>query len=157
TTTTAPAAAQGGFGIVQAPYGTRFLDLTGRGQSPLSDIRVRQALNYAIDRKAITKAVLGQYGEPSSQVITGNPAAGYSDKYPYDPAKAKALLRQAGYGNGFTLKALSLAADQVFDRMMSTSAEYLQKVGVKLDIDTAPTVAGYFQKQASAKYPIQGN
>ncbi|MDH3443974.1 MAG: ABC transporter substrate-binding protein, partial [Deltaproteobacteria bacterium] len=65
---------------------------------------VRQAVNYAIDREALTKAVLKGYAYPLHAPV-GPDQYGYSPeigpKYSHDPAKAKQLLAQAGYPNGF--------------------------------------------------------
>ncbi|GIW08010.1 MAG: ABC transporter substrate-binding protein [Dehalococcoidia bacterium] len=73
--------------------------------SPLKDIRVRQALNYAINRQALADTFYKGYSEPASQIADKN--APYFDPnkrpYPYDPAKAKQLLAEAGYPNGFAL------------------------------------------------------
>ena len=72
-------------------------------------MRVRQALNYAVDRKAIAKALYGDETLALSQyALPGQP--GYDEtldeKYPHDVAKAKQLLAEAGYPNGFTLPVL---------------------------------------------------
>jgi peptide/nickel transport system substrate-binding protein len=73
---------------------------------PLRDKRVRQAMNYAVDREAIVNTILGGYG-----TLLPGPLwdgwLGYSldvQPYPYDPEKAKALLAEAGYPNGFSFK-----------------------------------------------------
>ena len=70
---------------------------------------VRQAVNYAIDREAITKAVLKGYAYPL-QAPVGPDQYGYSPeispKYNHDPAKAKQLLAQAGYPDGFEVEFL---------------------------------------------------
>jgi peptide/nickel transport system substrate-binding protein len=70
---------------------------------PFNDVRVRQALNYGIDIKSITEAILGpgalrQVAPISPQVFAFNDAL---PQYDYDPDKAKALLAEAGYGDGF--------------------------------------------------------
>jgi peptide/nickel transport system substrate-binding protein len=76
-------------------------------RKPFNDVRVRRALAYAIDRKALVDA-LGNYGKPiGSHYVPTDP--GYVDltgAYPYDPAKAKALLAEAGIAPGtqFVLK-----------------------------------------------------
>jgi peptide/nickel transport system substrate-binding protein len=67
---------------------------------------VRQALNYAIDRDSLAKNILSGTGVPAEQYV---PAAdpGYlpeNDTLTYDPAKAKAMLAEAGYPNGFAMK-----------------------------------------------------
>jgi peptide/nickel transport system substrate-binding protein len=73
---------------------------------PFDDPRVTQAINYAIDRQALVKAQNGGIGDPSFQVFPKG-YVGYSadvaNLYPYDPAKAKALLAQAGYAKGLTI------------------------------------------------------
>jgi peptide/nickel transport system substrate-binding protein len=73
-------------------------------RKPFDDIRVRRALAYAIDRKALVEA-LGNYGTPiGSHEVPAD--AGYIDltgMYPHDVAKAKALLKEAGIKPGFTM------------------------------------------------------
>ncbi|MGE0304228.1 MAG: ABC transporter substrate-binding protein [Acidimicrobiia bacterium] len=68
-----------------------------------ADPRVRQAMNYAIDREALVDGFLQGLGEPTVQVfaqtIAFDPNLG--DLYPYDPEKAKQLLAEAGYPDGF--------------------------------------------------------
>jgi peptide/nickel transport system substrate-binding protein len=75
---------------------------------PLKDVRVRQALNHAIDREAMASALLHDTAEPAYQVAPRantayDPA---NDIYKKDPAKAKQLLAQAGYPKGFSMTVL---------------------------------------------------
>lgn len=81
-------------------------DRAGEVSPALGDVRVRRALNYATDRQAIDEALWGQFATPSAQLqvegYTGFDAS-LNDAYPYDPEKAKALLAEAGYPNGFPL------------------------------------------------------
>jgi peptide/nickel transport system substrate-binding protein len=96
-----------GITVIQSPtLRTRFIRFEVNGKkvkSPFTDVRVRQAVNYAINRQAVSKNLVGG----ASQVLHAacHPAQfGCTDdvrKYDYDPAKAKALLAQAGYPNGF--------------------------------------------------------
>jgi len=72
-------------------------------KAPFNDVRVRQALNYAVDKKSLIAGVLRGVGKPSNSFIS--PIVwGYHgvDQYEYDPAKAKRLLSEAGYSKGFT-------------------------------------------------------
>jgi peptide/nickel transport system substrate-binding protein len=74
-----------------------------RDNTPFKDVRVRQAMNYAVNREAIVTAILGGLTEPASQPAAAV-AVGYIPDlkpYPYDPAKARALLKDAGYAKGF--------------------------------------------------------
>ena len=78
------------------------------GKKPFDDLKVRQAMSYAIDRKAIIDGAMFGYGTPiGSHFSPADP--GYVDLtglYAYDPDKAKELLKEAGYPDGFkvTLK-----------------------------------------------------
>ena len=73
---------------------------------PLADVRVRQALNYAIDREAIIEQLFRGYGRPSATIISAQ-AFGFDpsvEPYPYDPEKARELLAEAGYADGMSLE-----------------------------------------------------
>jgi len=72
----------------------------------LKDKRVRQAINYAIDRKGLVKTVWAGYGQLIGSMVppTDPWYQNLANRYPYDPAKAKALLAQAGYRKGLTLQ-----------------------------------------------------
>ncbi len=75
--------------------------------TPFKDVRVRQALNYAVDKEGIAKGILAGHAKAAGQGAT--PAAfGYNpdvSPFPYDPAKAKALLAEAGYADGISFEA----------------------------------------------------
>jgi peptide/nickel transport system substrate-binding protein len=120
-------------------------DAGGQVVKPLGDVRVRQALNYAIDRKTLVKAVYPDGGKTTSQFATldgQNPAV--DDLYPYDPQKAKQLLAQAGYPNGFNVKVMSLNfTGPDFQNVMQATADYWDKIGVKVDIQPANNLTDY--------------
>src|SRR2546428_11070398 len=70
---------------------------------PLNDVRVRRALNYAVDRETIVKSLLGGLGRATGQPFSPG-WLGYDPEirpYPYDPAQARKLLAEAGYPSGF--------------------------------------------------------
>ena len=73
-------------------------------KKPFDDRRVRQALNYAVDKDAIVRDVLKGTGTPSKGPVQPNTwgAEPGLKVYPHDPARAKKLLAEAGYPNGFT-------------------------------------------------------
>ncbi len=74
-------------------------------KKPLSDVRVRRALNYAVNRPALVQGILK--GTATVEQGYGFPGAFYNadvDHYRYDPTAAKQLLREAGYPNGFEME-----------------------------------------------------
>lgn len=105
------------------------------GRAPLSDIRVRRALAHAIDRQAVVDGAMFGYGTPiGSHFAPHHPA--YVDltaTYAHDPEKAKALLAEAGYGDGLTLS-LKLPPPSYARRGGEVIAAQLAAVGVKVEI-----------------------
>ena len=82
-------------------------DVVGHPQSPIADKRVRQAINYAIDKDTIAEIITYGTHRPASQgaapgVVGYNPDV---KPYPYDPENARTLLEDAGYPDGFDLTA----------------------------------------------------
>jgi peptide/nickel transport system substrate-binding protein len=110
--------------------------------SPLKDVRVRQALNYAVDRQAIADALMRGLVPPASQMTTrANPEYDTSlPPYPYDPAKAKALLAEAGYAKGFSfvMEISGGTAGSHYTGMMQKAADDLAKVGVTMQVRPIP-------------------
>jgi peptide/nickel transport system substrate-binding protein len=152
---TASAARSAGVTVLSTPVDFRGLflfDRAGKVSKPLSDVRVRQAMNYAIDRAAIVKGVANGYGQPTAQIFppgTDGYVPALDNAYPYDPAKAKKLLAEAGYPNGFTLPVLSLS---LLDNDLQAIAGYLSAVGIKIQIEDQQ-IANFFPALASQKYP----
>lgn len=92
--------------------GLILFDRAGTTNPALKDVRVRQALNYAFDTKAMLQSIGQGYGELTTQVFPPSSAAydkSLDSRYAYNPAKAKELLAQAGYASGLTLKMPSSA------------------------------------------------
>ena len=112
-------------------------DRDGVFQPELKDVRVRQAINYALDRKLISDALFGKMADPTVQLqskgFMGYDAA-TEKRYPFDPAKAKALLTEAGYPNGFDLKLQYV--NNTLSRFLSMAiAGQLKKVGIRVQTD----------------------
>jgi glutathione transport system substrate-binding protein len=105
---------------------------------PLDDLRVRKALNYATDRDALVRTQLRGYGTPANSPLA--PADFAYDAqiqgYSYDPGQAKALLSQAGYGDGLTLKAVVQEADA---DLVEALQGMWSKVNVNLQIEKMET------------------
>jgi peptide/nickel transport system substrate-binding protein len=103
---------------------------------PLDDIRVRQAIAYAIDRKAIVQFKGPGTSREAVSVIPAN-YLGTDAKaplYPYDLAKAKALLAEAGYPNGVTIKTIHTTLTGMQTLIEAVQAQ-LKKAGINLDIE----------------------
>jgi peptide/nickel transport system substrate-binding protein len=119
----------------------------GTPPSPLTNTLVRRAINHAMDRKAMADALGQGYGAPVSSFQTldaTNPKD--ANAYPYDPAKARSLLSQAGYPNGFSFKTFTFSPQQT--QFMSLVAKYLNDVEIKMDVvpsSPANSTALYFQ------------
>ncbi|MDB5511324.1 MAG: peptide transporter substrate-binding protein [Enterovirga sp.] len=104
------------------------------GKSPLADVRVRRALNHAVNRPGILKAFVGGAAQVTNAACS-HLQFGCTDqvaKYDYDLAKAKALLAEAGYPNGFSTEMLvsSTAKEQA-----EAIAANLGAVGVKVTLN----------------------
>ncbi len=115
------------------------LDLLPNGPKYLKDLRVRQALNYAVDVQGIIDAILLGYGEHVATVFRSD-MVGYDPNlkpYAYDPAKAKQLLAEAGFKDGDITLKLS-ASDATTTKGVEIGeaiAGMLQKVGIKATVN----------------------
>jgi glutathione transport system substrate-binding protein len=104
-------------------------------QKPFSDIRVRQAINYAINKDAVAKVAFGGYATPADRIVPEG--VEYSVKtgvWPYDVAKAKALLAEAGYPNGFEAELWSAYNHTIAQKVTQVLQQQLQQVGIKTKI-----------------------
>lgn len=109
--------------------------------SPLKDRRVRQALNYAVDKQAIVAALLGGMTTPASQPAPRG-VLGRDETlrpYPHDPAKARALLAEAGYPDGFAFVAeISSGGRGPTAAIAQKVAQDLAAVGVRMEVRAVP-------------------
>lgn len=133
--------------------GLLLLDRAGTVNPALGDVKVRQAINYALDRKGLLEAIQQGYGTPTTQVFKPSSAAydkALDDAYPYDPAKAKKLLADAGYANGLTI---SMPSTVVLDPAAFTLIQQqLSEVGITAEYtDTAPE--NYIADLLAPKFP----
>jgi peptide/nickel transport system substrate-binding protein len=100
---------------------------------PFDDPRVRRAVNYAVDKKlAVDKVLLGKAYPAVGPLPRSNPAFNKDlEGYAYDPKKARALLQEAGLGDGFEMEVLATAPGA---RVMEGISSFLQEVGIRLRI-----------------------
>lgn len=119
-------------------------------KAPLDDLRVRQALNYAVDKNSIVKYILKDAAVETSSII-GPRDYGYAGEpagYPYDPSKAKALLAQAGYPDGFSIEFDTVSWYLKNTDVAQAVAEQLKAVGVKVKIN--PVESAVYRERVPA-------
>ncbi len=106
---------------------------------PTSNVKVRQALNYAVDVDSIIKNVLNGYGIRIATTVTPE-TFGYDPDlkpYPYNPERAKHLLAEAGYPNGFdTVLDSPRGVFPLDSEVAQAIAGYLEKVGIRTRVVT---------------------
>lgn len=132
--------------FVQGPNGT----------NPLRDVRVRQALSLAIDRRAIAARIMDGLATPAGQLLPEGmrgtvPGAGV---LPYDPARARALLAEAGLPGGFAFTLHATNNRYVNDaRIAQALAQYFQRVGVGVTIDAMPSNV-FFPRRGRKEFSV---
>lgn len=139
----------------QALAGVNLMDRAGTISKPLGDVRVRQALNFAVDREAIAKALYGDTDRVLTQYALEGQVAydeSLNDTYSYAPEQARELLKEAGYADGFSF---SVVSTPLFggDTLMQAIAGQLGKIGVKMEIKSFPTAVDYIVAMLSGDYP----
>lgn len=104
-------------------------------QKPFDNPKVREALNYAINKEALIKVAFSGYATPAEGPLPSS--IDYSVKYhpwPYDPAKARELLKEAGYPDGFTTTLWSSHNHSTAQKVLQFTQQQLAQVGVKVQV-----------------------
>ncbi len=117
--------------------GLVLFDREGEMVPALADVRVRQALNHAIDADALLENIYGGAGVRSTQIFNQKSTAFVEDldaAYPYDPDRAKQLLAEAGYVDGFELTIPEFPGDV----SAPVITQQLAEIGVKVNWDKVP-------------------
>ena len=107
-------------------------------RKPFDDIRVRKALNYAVDKKTLCKVIMRGLATPSDSPVSAFiKDHANTGGYPYDPEKAKELLKEAGYPNGFEVELITPKGRYPQDYETAIAVQsMLKKVGVKVKVTT---------------------
>ncbi len=110
-------------------------------ENPLQDLRVRKAIYHGINIDAIIKFTMNGHAYPAEQYVQST-HLGYVDgveRYPYDPEKAKKLLAEAGYPDGFTVTLDSPNNRYVNDAQVAQAiASQLSKIGINIELNLMP-------------------
>lgn len=135
--------------------------------SPIKNIAVRQAMNYAIDRQKIVTYFRNGIGIPATSGFIPEGMPGYDSShsygYRYDPAKALQLLADAGYPNGRGLSPLTVLTPDIYSDIVNFVAAQLQEVGIPVQVEImqsnilrqqmSKSEAVFFRGQWIADYP----
>lgn len=120
-----------------------------KGKNPFKDVKVRMAMNLAIDKKAIQRVIMNGLSSPTG-IITPPGVLGNTpelDKsYGFDVAKAKSLLAEAGYADGFSVQ-LDCPNNRYTndEKICQAAVSMLAKIGVKVNLEAVPK-AQHFPK-----------
>lgn len=128
------------FNITSFPQNMVQIFALNHAKEPFNNLKVRQAINYAIDKDTIINGVVGGYG--SKLYTNASPVMGFwyndlsqNDPYPYNPDKARELLAEAGYPNGFETTIKVPSNYQTHVDTAQVLADMLSKVGITLNIE----------------------
>jgi peptide/nickel transport system substrate-binding protein len=164
--TTAAQAQAAGLNVITAPSGFVQILLLDRGPktpggsgvNPLASVQVRQALNYAINRNAVTQAIYGRYGVPTAEIGSSDGfVPSMQNYYPYKVATARSLLAAAGYPHGFTLDVTSESAfGTLADPVLEAIAQEYKAIGVTLKITSTTTLPQWVTQVLGGSYESAG-
>ncbi len=125
-------------------------------RNPWLDPRVREAMSLAINREAIVERLMEGRARVANQAI---PAGffGHSERIPparFDPERARALLREAGFANGFQTT-LACPNDRFVNdsKICEAAAQQLQRIGIRVDLSTQPRTT-FFPQRARREWPL---
>ncbi|WP_158437849.1 ABC transporter substrate-binding protein [Naasia lichenicola] len=135
-------------------WGFLLSDRDGAIAPQLADVRVRQAINYALDKDALVKTIGNGYGTPTSQIFpTFSPSydASLDDYYTFDLDKAKELMTEAGYPDGFEISMMRTSA--VPESHWTLYAQQLAQIGITVNY-TEVQPADFITTMLQGTYPM---
>jgi len=121
-------------------------------QAPFDNVKVRQALNYAVDREEFNKATHGGIAETTSTILPRAHwacATEFSGTFTYDPDRARKLLAEGGHPNGIDLLGIGYA-EQLQVQQQEVLMEQMRKAGIRLRFERytgPPTPAAFFAEK----------
>lgn len=138
-----------------AIYGFSLFDKLGTVSKPFKSVEVRQALSMALDRTKVASLHTGavataSYFPPGTQGYD----SGLESTYSYNPTKAKQLLAQAGYPNGFSFSLITVGLGN--DSDLTTVQKAWQAIGVTMNIEHVTSYAKLLQAQTTTPLGYSG-
>jgi peptide/nickel transport system substrate-binding protein len=139
---------------VRRVYYIAFNNLTTGIDQPTEDPLVRQAMNHAVDVQAIIDALFNGHAKRSTGfVATGELAYGVVEPFEYDPDKAREMLAEAGYENGFKIGFACPAGAYVnFEEVCEAIQAYLADVGIDAELEIMES-GQYWDREAAKELP----
>ena len=137
---------RGQFNLAKVPYlNTEYLGFLmkpgNEKENPLLNKKIRQAINYGFDRREMIQYLRRGVGRPAESGFTpyGLPSfdAGIVKGYTYSPAKAKELLKQAGYENGEGLPEMKLYTNETYKEFGLYISKQLERIGLNVKVEVS--------------------
>ena len=135
--------------------------------SPWTDVRLRKALNHALDRDRIIAHLMHGLGTPAFSMVPPIMPGSSGERHEFDPEKARALMTEAGFPGGKGLPPITLTATASYLELCESIQHDLAAFGVKVIVDVVPLsthkegVANgdlfFFRKNWMADYPDAEN
>ncbi len=126
------------------------------GKNPLKDVRVRKALNLAVNRAQLVSTTMDGIAEEASSIVMANIFGANPDlpRIPFDPAQARELLAEAGYEDGFTMT-ISAPSDRYRNdtEVAQSVTQMLAAVGIDVSLETYPQSV-YFDRANRFEYSM---
>lgn len=139
--------------VARAPGESPSLKVEGT-KNPFADARVREAMSLAIDRNAIVQRIMDGVATPAAQFLPNGMFGALAEPKPlaYDPARAKALLAEAGFAKGFEVT-LATPNDRYIndERIAQAVAQFLTQVGIRTNVE-AMTRSVFFARRAKREF-----
>lgn len=141
-------------------YGTLIiLDRDGDQVPALADLRVRQAMSLAFDRASIVENVDFGYGDVDNQPFTQGQAGyleGENYDIPYDIERARELMAEAGYADGFdlTIPTSAVVDAQYTNRYEPIVQQTLADIGIRVTYEPYPDIGALFGAWSTHEYPV---
>ena len=135
-------------------YYIAFNNMTTGLDQPTMDAKVRIAMNHAVDVQTIIDSIFEGFSKRSTGfVATGEMGYGAVEPFEYDPEKAKALLADAGYGDGFEIDmACPAGAYSHFEEVCEAVVGYLAEVGITVNLEIMES-GKYWDLEATKQLP----
>jgi len=129
--------------------------ISGAEGNPLLDPRVREAISLSINREAIAERIMGGYAQPAGELLPP-PMFGTSGRPvdAYDPERARELLAEAGYPDGFSIT-LGTPNDRYIndEQVAQAVAQMMSRIGIQTRVD-ASTASQFFSRRNALEFPI---